>query len=356
MKCLANRMTKTERPLYEDIRLLGQILGDTVREQEGETVFARIETIRRLSVAGQRKADPAAGRELDALLASLTPSETVSVIRAFAYFSHLANIAEDRHFLRRRAGSAQAPGTLAHAFERLAADGVTAEDVSEALAHSYLSPVLTAHPTEVQRRSTLDAERAVADLLSAREGCHTEAELRDNEELLHARIVQLWQTRILRTARLTVHDEIDNALLYYRATFIREIPKLYAELEQRLGRPVPTFLRMGNWIGGDRDGNPNVDATTLDLTVRLHSRNHPAPLSDRNPSSRRGPFDVGKSGDLFAGTGGAGRRLRRRQSSPRRRILPPRPDRGLRASGRHADSLDGRGGDASRRRARRSLS
>ena len=131
--------------------------------------------------------------------------------------------------------------------------------------------MLTAHPTEVQRRSTLDAERAVADLLSAREGCHTEAELRDNEELLHARIVQLWQTRILRTARLTVHDEIDNALLYYRATFIREIPKLYAELERRLGRPVPTFLRMGNWIGGDRDGNPNVDATTLDLTVRLHS-------------------------------------------------------------------------------------
>ena len=94
---------EAERPLYEDIRLLGQILGDTVREQEGETVFARIETIRRLSVAGQRKADPAAGRELDALLESLTPSETVSVIRAFAYFSHLANIAEDRHFLRRRA-------------------------------------------------------------------------------------------------------------------------------------------------------------------------------------------------------------------------------------------------------------
>ncbi len=275
----AEQNDETQRPLYEDIRLLGQILGDTVREQEGETVFARIEAIRRLSVAGQRKADPAAGRELDALLESLTPSETVSVIRAFTYFSHLANIAEDRHFLRRRASAAQAgpgiaeqsgPGTLAYAFERLAAEGVTSEDVSEALTHSYLSPVLTAHPTEVQRRSTLEAERAIADLLSAREGCRTDAELRDNEELLHARIVQLWQTRILRTARLTVHDEIDNALLYYRATFIREIPKLYAELERRLGRPVPTFLRMGNWIGGDRDGNPNVDAQTLDLTVRLH--------------------------------------------------------------------------------------
>ena len=104
----AEQNDETQRPLYEDIRLLGQILGDTVREQEGETVFARIEAIRRLSVAGQRKADPAAGRELDALLESLTPSETVSVIRAFTYFSHLANIAEDRHFLRRRASAAQA--------------------------------------------------------------------------------------------------------------------------------------------------------------------------------------------------------------------------------------------------------
>jgi phosphoenolpyruvate carboxylase len=261
-----------QRPLYEDIRLLGQILGDAVREQEGDRVFERIETIRRLSVADQRRADPAAGQELDALLQSLSPAETVSVIRAFAYFSHLANIAEDRHFLRRPADvSPSQPGSLAHAFERLAGAGVTAEDVSEALADSYVSPVLTAHPTEVQRRSTLDAERAIADLLVLREKCRTAEELQENEAQLHARIVQLWQTRILRTARLTVQDEIDNALLYYRSTFIREIPKLYAELERRLGAPVPPFLRMGNWIGGDRDGNPNVDAHTLDVTARLHS-------------------------------------------------------------------------------------
>ena len=104
-----------QRPLYEDIRLLGQILGDAVREQEGEAVFERIEAIRRLSVAGQRRADPAASQELDALLESLTPTDTASVIRAFAYFSHLANIAEDRHFLRRRAAHAPhtQPGGLA---------------------------------------------------------------------------------------------------------------------------------------------------------------------------------------------------------------------------------------------------
>ncbi len=262
-----------QRPLYEDIRLLGQILGDTVREQEGAGVFERIETIRKLSVADQRGSNPDAGVELDALLESLTPAETVSVIRAFAYFSHLANIAEDRHFLRRRAAHEprSQPGSLGFSFDRLAAAGVPPEKIGEALDHSYVSPVLTAHPTEVQRRSTLDGERAIAELLTHREQCRTENDLDDNEAQLHARIVQLWQTRILRTASLTVRDEIDNALLYYRSTFLREIPKLYGELERRLGRHVAPFFRMGNWIGGDRDGNPNVDADTLDQAVRLHS-------------------------------------------------------------------------------------
>jgi phosphoenolpyruvate carboxylase len=262
-----------QRPLYEDIRLLGQILGETVREQEGEKAFELVETIRRLSVADQRSADGAAGRELGALLESLTPAETVSVIRAFAYFSHLANIAEDRHFLRRRAAHVPGtrPGSLGHAFDRLAQAGVSAEKIASALESSYVSPVLTAHPTEVQRRSTLDAERAVADLLAAREILRHSAEFEDNEAQLHSRIVQLWQTRILRTASLTVRDEIDNALLYYQSTFIREIPKLYADLEKRLGRTIPPFFRMGNWIGGDRDGNPNVDAHTLEVAAKAHS-------------------------------------------------------------------------------------
>jgi phosphoenolpyruvate carboxylase len=265
--------TEKQKPLFEDIRLLGQILGDTVRELEGEEIYGRIEKIRRLSVAGKGKADQAAGRELDALLQSLSPAETVSVIRAFAYFSHLANIAEDRHFLRRRAAhepQTQAGG-LAYSFERLHAAGVASERVERTLAESYVSPVLTAHPTEVQRRSTLDAERAIADLLAARDNCRSETELRDNEAQLYARVAQLWQSRILRTASLTVRDEISNALAYYRSTFIRDIPALYADLEQRLGRPVEPFFRMGNWIGGDRDGNPNVNADTLDFSVKAHA-------------------------------------------------------------------------------------
>ncbi len=259
-------------PLFADIRLLGQILGETVRQQEGEEVFRRIERIRRLSVAGQR-GHSAESAELDALLRGLTAAEAVAVIRAFTYFSHLANIAEDRHFLRRRAAHASdsQPGSLGHSFARLAAAGVTPAKIAEALATAYVSPVLTAHPTEVQRRSTLDAERAIADLLHERDFCRNEAERAENESKLAARVNQLWQSRIMRTASLTVRDEIDNALLYYRSTFLREIPKLYADLDRRLGAPAASFFRMGNWIGGDRDGNPNVQAQTLATTVRLHS-------------------------------------------------------------------------------------
>jgi phosphoenolpyruvate carboxylase len=124
--------------------------------------------------------------------------------------------------------------------------------------------VLTAHPTEVQRKSILDAERAVAELIEQRDELATDDRRRDNEELIRARVTQLWQTRMLRTAKLTVADEIENALSYYQTTFLREIPKLYRDLEHRLhGHPVANFLRMGHWIGGDRDGNPNVTAATM---------------------------------------------------------------------------------------------
>ncbi len=258
-------------PLFADIRLLGQILGETVRQHEGDAVFERIERIRRLSVAETRGGARAAA-ELDELLRGLTNAEAVVVVRAFTYFSHLANIAEDRHFLRRRAAHAGdvQPGSLGHAFARLKAAGVAPEKIGAALEGAYVSPVLTAHPTEVQRRSTLDAERDIADLLHAREFCRGEAEFSENEAQLAARVTQLWQTRIIRTASLTVHDEIENALLYYRSTFLKEIPKLYADLDRRLGAPAASFFRMGNWIGGDRDGNPNVVAATLKDSVLLH--------------------------------------------------------------------------------------
>ena len=266
----ADDAAEKNRPLVEDIRLLGRILGDVIREQEGKEAFELIERVRQLSVAYRLKRDASAGRVLDRLLKNLSGDQTVSVIRAFSYFSHLANIAEDRHHVRRRehheAQGHLQEGSLAMSFERLARADIRAADIAQTLRHAYISPVLTAHPTEVQRQSILDAERAIAQLLSRRDNLRTERDLAETEALLRARVTQLWQTRMLRTAKLTVANEIDNALSYYHSTFLRQIPRLYGEIEQALnGHEVAPFFRMGNWIGGDRDGNPNVSAQTLRL-------------------------------------------------------------------------------------------
>ncbi len=281
----------SERPLVEDIRLLGRILGDVIREQEGVAAYDLVEQVRKLSVAFRRDADVESDKALKKLLKGLSGDQTVSVIRAFTYFSHLANLAEDRHHIRRRtvherAGDTQ-EGSIDVALARLRWAGIAPKTIANTLAHSFVSPVLTAHPTEVQRKSILDAERNIAQLLTARDDIKalalatsaispalaakdalTPRELAANEAQLRARVMQLWQTRLLRFTKLTVADEIENALSYYEATFLREIPKLYANLERELGnQQIHSFLRMGQWIGGDRDGNPNVSADTLNYAL-----------------------------------------------------------------------------------------
>ncbi|MDD2691625.1 MAG: phosphoenolpyruvate carboxylase [Simplicispira sp.] len=276
-------------PLIQDIRLLGRILGDVIREQEGVAAFDLIEQVRQLSVAFRRDADHEAERALKKLLKGLTADQTVSVIRAFTYFSHLANLAEDRHHIRRRtirerAGDTQ-EGSIEVALARLRWAGIAPKTIADTLASSYVAPVLTAHPTEVQRKSILDAERDIAQLLTVRDDVTERAQLYNsakdaltpralaaNEAQLRARVAQLWQTRLLRYSKLTVADEIENALSYYEATFLREIPRIYADLERDLGvQQVHSFLRMGQWIGGDRDGNPNVGADTLVQALRRQS-------------------------------------------------------------------------------------
>jgi phosphoenolpyruvate carboxylase len=278
-----------EKPLVEDIRLLGRMLGDVIREHEGLESFELVEHVRKLSVAFRRHADDEAGNALKALLRGLSADQTVSVIRAFTYFSHLANLAEDRHHIRRRefherAGDSQ-EGSIDVAVARCRWAGVTSKDLSALFTHSFVAPVLTAHPTEVQRKSVLDAERDIAQLLTERDALRGWQALEkgdaspymlrqqsDNEKAIKTRVVQLWQTRLLRFSKLTVADEIENALSYYESTFLREIPKIYAHLEQATGSvSIPSFLSMGHWIGGDRDGNPNVDANTLQYALKRQS-------------------------------------------------------------------------------------
>jgi phosphoenolpyruvate carboxylase len=273
-------------PLRYDIRLLGRILGETIRAQEGDAVFDLVERIRHSGVRFRRDADDAARQEVASITTGLAPALAIRIIRAFGYFSHLANIAEDQHHIRRGrahalAQAAPRPGTMAFALERARSAGIDGAQLRAFFARALCCPVLTAHPTEVRRKSSIDREMEIARLLDERDRIpFTPEELTANRRALRRAVLTLWQTSILRRSRLRVIDEVVNGLAYYDHTFLRALPRFYADLEDQLGTldaswrdvAVPSFLRPGSWIGGDRDGNPFVTADVLRQTLSLQSR------------------------------------------------------------------------------------
>jgi len=212
-------------PLREDIRLLGRVLGDTLRRQEDDTMFDVVERIRRTAIRFRRSGDLDARQELARLVEGLEIEAAISVVRAFTYFSHLSNIAEDRHHNRRSRqrllrGEPPGEGTLALAIARMKEHGVTPEQLAHRIRGVAISPVLTAHPTEVQRKSILDRHMAIARLLSERGRRDlTDAELSQNDQALRREVTTLWQTGMMRDVRVKVRDEIDNTLAFYRSTF-----------------------------------------------------------------------------------------------------------------------------------------
>jgi len=269
--------------LRTDIRLLGRILGDTVRDQEGADVFDLVERIRQTSIRFHRDDGRPARRELEIILDSMSISETVRIVRAFSYFSHLANIAEDQNNIRQMrarssAGGPSRPGTLALTLSHARAAGFSAADLRRFFEGALVSPVLTAHPTEVRRKSTIDREMEIAALLDRRERVQlTPEEVAASDEQLRREVLTLWQTNLLRRTKLTVLDEVANGLSFYDYTFLHEVPRLHCVLEDRLNEgdnspgELASFLRMGSWIGGDRDGNPFVTADMMRGTLRMQS-------------------------------------------------------------------------------------
>jgi phosphoenolpyruvate carboxylase len=269
--------------LREEIRLLGRILGDTVRDQEGVDVFDLVERIRQTSIRFHRDEDRLARRELELMLDSMSTTETVRIVRAFSYFSHLANIAEDHNNIRqmRAQNSAGNVGTLARTLAHAREAGISAHELRQFFGTALVSPVLTAHPTEVRRKSTIDREMEIAALLDRRERMHlTSEEFEASEEQLRRAVLTLWQTNLLRRTKLTVLDEVANGLSFYDYTFLHEVPRLHCALEDRLHaddadadvcEELASFLRMGSWIGGDRDGNPFVTAEVMRGTLRLQA-------------------------------------------------------------------------------------
>lgn len=267
--------------LRDDIRLLGRILGDTVRDQEGADVFDLVERIRQTSIRFHRDEDRLARRELEQILDGMSTSETVRIVRAFSYFSHLANIAEDQNNIRqmRARSAASGAGVLAETLAYARDAGIGADALRSFFKTALVSPVLTAHPTEVRRKSTMDREMEVASLLDRRERVALTAdEAEASDEQLRREVLTLWQTNLLRRTKLTVLDEVANGLAFYDYTFLREVPRLVNVLEDRLeegggqaASELASFLRMGSWIGGDRDGNPFVTADVMRGTLRLQS-------------------------------------------------------------------------------------
>ena len=274
--------TDKDARLAEDIRLLGRLLGDTLRAYEGEDAFQRIEEIRRLAVESRRSDDEAAARRLSVLLDSLTSEQAVGVVRAFSFFSLLANIAEDRHHIRRhresrREGRHPLPSTLAGLFADARSRGVTREVAAQRLAGIRVHAVLTAHPTEVQRKSTLDAQLAIASLLGRIDAADVlPEEIEAGIESLRRVIGTLWLTRVLRAVKLGVRDEIENALAYFHYTFIDAVPAIASDAEDSVASlpgsaPRPSLdplVSVGSWVGGDRDGNPFVTAEMLEAAFR----------------------------------------------------------------------------------------
>jgi phosphoenolpyruvate carboxylase len=276
----AVEMDTADEALREDIRLVGRILGDTIRDVEGQQTFDLIETVRRLSFSFHRDKDRAAQAEMEAILHKLSDDEMNKVTSAVGYFSTLANIVEDHHHIRRWrahqiAGSSASEGSLEAGIAFAGAHGFDEARLKEFFSTACIAPVLTAHPTEVQRRSILEILNAIAALLNRRDRlAGTKEEYEEIETGLRTQIHTLWRTRVLRSSKLSVLDEVENVLSFFDSTFFAAVPKLYTAVERAIGGgsgDLPAFLHVASWIGGDRDGNPFVDAAVLTEALLLHA-------------------------------------------------------------------------------------
>ena len=269
---------------------VGALLGQIIREED-PAAFARIEAVRRLAVA--RHFQGAAG-ELPALLDGLSADEAFKVVHGFACFLQAANAAEDAMQVRRASLGEDAVG-LDNVLARLSEAGIDKDQVRALLEESLVVPVFTAHPSEVRRRSVLEHARVLRETLQAlaRPDCGPgEAAL---SEALLREVALLWGTRLLRSARPSPLDEVENAAAVMRTSLLSAVPQLYEAWERRLGQGLPSFLRLGSWVGGDRDGNPYV---TGEVLLRALARQAEAVLGHYLEEVRRLGVSLSLSEDL----------------------------------------------------------
>lgn len=269
----ATRKTSDET-LRDDIRHLGRILGDVIREQEGDEVFNLVENARRTAFRLHR--GEAEVGELTALFRDIDPVEATPIIRAFTHFALLANLAEDLHEERLveeglDAGEAPRDSSLEATWAKLRDARVPGAEIGSMMKSAEVVPVLTAHPTETRRRTVFDVQkhigasmRARHEVINAPRTARTEAKLEALDLEIRRRIMTLWQTALIRMNRPDIRDEVEVGLRYYQLSLLETVPKLnrdVAAMMRELGGddvPENPVVRMGSWIGGDHDGNPYV--------------------------------------------------------------------------------------------------
>ncbi|ALF57548.1 phosphoenolpyruvate carboxylase [Corynebacterium pseudotuberculosis] len=299
--------------LVEDIRFLGALLGEVIKEQEGIAAFDRVEAARQLAFKISRKESQV--EDLVALLKDISAADAIPIIRAFSHFALLANMVEDLHdelgrLQRQEAGEQDPDSTLGATWKKLANAGITNEKVSSLLSNFQVAPVLTAHPTETRRRTIFDAQEHMTTLLKKRHAilssetnALTTARLEENTRHIRRWLTLIWQTALIRVARPRIEDEVEVGLRYYELSLLTAIPEINKQVADHIQREYGVnsedalqslLIKPGSWIGGDHDGNPYVTAGTLHYATtraaetvlkfyvrELHQLEHELSLSDR---------------------------------------------------------------------------
>ncbi len=285
-----------EAPLRRDVRSLGMLLGEVLREQAGDELFAEVEALRQGTIRRRdaeahghsEEADRNAASAL-AMVHKLPPEQAILLTRAFAFYFELINLAETNHRKRRRialrlsGGAGRQRGSLAGTLAEMRRVGISADEALDWLERVLIIPVFTAHPTEVARRTVMFKRRRIGEFLASLDRIPVpEQDLARLEQLVLAEITSLWQTDEVRSRRPTVYDEIKMGLDYYDVSIFETLPGLYREISEALrfaygleieAQALPQVLRFGSWIGGDRDGNPFVTPDVTRDAIQL-ARGH----------------------------------------------------------------------------------
>ncbi|MDM5198050.1 phosphoenolpyruvate carboxylase [Fictibacillus enclensis] len=270
-------------PLRRDVKFLGQLLGNVLVQQGGQDLLDKVEKIREMTKS-LRNNDQLSYQELKNEIAALQFPQRQQVIRAFAIYFHLVNIAEQNHRIRRRREyqllDGNQPGSLESTVSSFKENGVEADLIKNVIDKLSMELIITAHPTESTRRSVLEIHKRIALLLhQLDQTVLTSREREDVQDKLFNEITILWQTDELRDRKPTVMDEVANGLYYFDETLFEVLPQIHEELQETLQKHysseewhVPNILRFGSWIGGDRDGNPNVTPSLTWETLTKHRK------------------------------------------------------------------------------------